>query len=753
MSAEILVTVGADGTLELTTSAALQTIEVASPGPEGPGAPRGGATNQVVAKASDADLDFKFVTLTPQFVGAEPAVTSGTTSDYWRGDKTWRNFFADVRAATLTGLSTAVNAVVTAADTVLSAIGKLQAQVTGLASSKLDAAAPSFDGNAATSTKLQTARAINGVPFDGSADITTANWGTARTLTIGNTGKSVDGSANVSWSLAEIGAPATDGTGATGTWGVSITGNAATATTLQTARTINGTSFDGSADITTANWGTARTLTIGNTGKSVDGSANVSWSLAEIGAPATDGTGATGTWGVSITGNAATATTLQTARTINGTSFDGSANITTANWGAARTLTIGNTGKSVDGSANVSWSLAEMGALPAAGGVLTGNLRLRGTSDVALGSTSAALQIHGDNANDSSVAAVRASGDAFAGKLYVAKARGTLSAPALVSAGDQLGEIGFFGYDGATYARGAMIEAAVDAAPGAGDMPTRLSFYTAPDGSATALERVRITANGDVGIGTSSPGSPFHVAKTNSAAPVGNGVHMGYESPNGNAWIQLNSASGGISYIDFSTDGTDYKGRVAYNLNSNILEFHANSTPRAYLTSGGDFWVGSLDSNFGHVAIVGGVTNGGVGFIQVGHSSGVANGHWYHAFRYGNNVIGTIAQASTSSVAYNTTSDRRLKTNIAPAPDAGPVIDGIDVVSHDWKIGGHTRFGVIAQDLHDIYPEAVTPGDDADGGQVERPWSVDYSKLVPLLVKEVQSLRARVAALEAKEEA
>jgi hypothetical protein len=64
----------------------------------------------------------------------------------------------------------------------------------------------------------------------------------------------------------------------------SITGNAGTATKLQTARTINGTSFDGSANITTANWGTARTLTIGNTGKSVNGSANVSWSLAEIGA-------------------------------------------------------------------------------------------------------------------------------------------------------------------------------------------------------------------------------------------------------------------------------------------------------------------------------------------------------------------------------------------------------------------------------------------------------------------------------------
>jgi len=66
----------------------------------------------------------------------------------------------------------------------------------------------------------------------------------------------------------------------------SITGNAGTATKLATARAINGTNFDGSAAITTANWGTARTITIGSAGKSVNGSANVSWSLAEIGAQA-----------------------------------------------------------------------------------------------------------------------------------------------------------------------------------------------------------------------------------------------------------------------------------------------------------------------------------------------------------------------------------------------------------------------------------------------------------------------------------
>lgn len=61
---------------------------------------------------------------------------------------------------------------------------------------------------------------------------------------------------------------------------------------------------------------------------------------------------------------ATSANQLATARTINGTSFNGTANITTANWGTARTLTVGETGKSVNGSSNVTWSLVEIGAAP-----------------------------------------------------------------------------------------------------------------------------------------------------------------------------------------------------------------------------------------------------------------------------------------------------------------------------------------------------------------------------------------------------
>lgn len=67
----------------------------------------------------------------------------------------------------------------------------------------------------------------------------------------------------------------------------------------------------------------------------------------------------------SYANRAASADRLTTARSINGTNFDGTANITTSYWGTARNFTIGNATKSVNGSANVSWSFADIGGAPA----------------------------------------------------------------------------------------------------------------------------------------------------------------------------------------------------------------------------------------------------------------------------------------------------------------------------------------------------------------------------------------------------
>ena len=108
--------------------------------------------------------------------------------------------------------------------------------------------------------------------------------------------------------------------------GMSHYGNASTATTLATARTINGTSFNGSANITTSYWGTARNISIADStsahtgaATSVNGSGDVTLKL-----PAT--IAATSFVGA-LSGNATTATTLQTSRTLWGQSFNGGANV------------------------------------------------------------------------------------------------------------------------------------------------------------------------------------------------------------------------------------------------------------------------------------------------------------------------------------------------------------------------------------------------------------------------------------------
>lgn len=61
--------------------------------------------------------------------GAQPFITPGTIQQYWRGDKVWQDFDTDVQATTLTGLSTTNSTPITATDTVLTAEGKLQAQI------------------------------------------------------------------------------------------------------------------------------------------------------------------------------------------------------------------------------------------------------------------------------------------------------------------------------------------------------------------------------------------------------------------------------------------------------------------------------------------------------------------------------------------------------------------------------------------------------------------------------------------------
>ena len=123
------------------------------------------------------------------------------------------------------------------------------------------------------------------------------------------------------------------------------------------------------------------------------------------------------------------------------------------------------------------------------------------------------------------------------------------------------------------------------------------------------------------------------------------------------------------------------------------------------------------------------------------------NGGANEAVRFYNasTAVGTITTTG-SATAYNTSSDQRLKKNIQNAPAASDLIDAIQVRSFDWISDDlHQRYGFVAQELVTVAPEAVHQPADPD-----EMMAVDYSKLVPMLVKEIQSLRVRISQLEAK---
>jgi len=110
--------------------------------------------------------------------------------------------------------------------------------------------------------------------------------------------------------------------------------------------------------------------------------------------------------------------------------------------------------------------------------------------------------------------------------------------------------------------------------------------------------------------------------------------------------------------------------------------------------------------------------------------------------------LGYIAGNGTG-ITYATASDLRLKDNAQPF-DAGPLIDALNPVHHNWKEHPDVwDYGLMAQEVNEVLPRAVEPPRKSPDGESESPWMLDYSKFVPLLLQEVKDLRARVAALEA----
>ena len=147
------------------------------------------------------------------------------------------------------------------------------------------------------------------------------------------------------------------------------------------------------------------------------------------------------------------------------------------------------------------------------------------------------------------------------------------------------------------------------------------------------------------------------------------------------------------------------------------------------------------------------VTGRAGSYVGLWYNTPQSGNTYYHGWFSNGSQTGAIYWNGTATL-YTATSDQRLKENIVDSGSGLAKLAGIKIRSFDWidsKI--KVDFGVIAQELAEVAPEAVLQGD--DGQTVEKQWSADASQLVPAMIKAIQEQQAlitdlttRLAALE-----
>jgi hypothetical protein len=266
----------------------------------------------------------------------------------------------------------------------------------------------------------------------------------------------------------------------------------------------------------------------------------------------------------------------------------------------------------------------------------------------------------------------------------------------------------------------------------------RLVFFT------DNVERMRIDSSGNVGIGNSSPGYRLDIAAGDTTAGLGYAARLRSNATAAAAALQFtNNAVTAQNGLIACTDAgiLTVQGDGA----SSVIAFRTNGSEAARITSGGELLVGTTAAEGpGKIASVS--TASGTACVAMRNSAGASSNYAFFINAAATTIIGSITNNADTGVLYNTSSDARLKHDIVDAPDAASLIDAIRVRSFKWNADDSVqRFGMIAQELVEVAPEAVSVPQDED-----QMMGVDYSKLVPILTKALQEANSKIDALEAR---
>ena len=242
-------------------------------------------------------------------------------------------------------------------------------------------------------------------------------------------------------------------------------------------------------------------------------------------------------------------------------------------------------------------------------------------------------------------------------------------------------------------------------------------------------EKARFDSNGRLGIGTTSPDTQLVIANGSDTAK-----------------INLDSDS-----IDFFTQGKTFNLGTTGNT---VIRFFQDNSEAVRIDDGARLLVGTTSTSYSEtgcrISSGGGIQNtvSGGQLLRLNRTTSTGN---MIQFWYNGGEKGTIS-TNGSNVAYNTSSDYRLKENVVTDWDATTRLKALKPSRFNWKADADTTVdGFLAHEVSSIVPEAVTgekDAVDADGNPDYQ--GIDQSKLVPLLTKALQEAVAKIETLEAK---
>ena len=241
------------------------------------------------------------------------------------------------------------------------------------------------------------------------------------------------------------------------------------------------------------------------------------------------------------------------------------------------------------------------------------------------------------------------------------------------------------------------------------------------------------TTGGNVGIGTSSPGRPLHVASSSTSYLA-----------------RFQNSGSALALINFK-DNTTSDFNVGVGANGENFVAYTSNTERARIDSSGNLLVGTT-SNSGNARIaVSGTGSGGSYLMRLGSSATGGTTADGLEFIYGDGAAKGSIRWNSTTTAYNTSSDYRLKENIQPMTGALAKVSALKPCTYKWKVDGSDGEGFIAHELAEVAPQCVTGEKDAVDAEGNPQYQgIDTSFLVATLTAAIQEQQAIITALTAR---